>query len=211
MDTDGLFQESGSPSCPSCFENKNNGMGTFECNICFDIAQDPVVTLCGHLFCWPCLYKWLQFHSHSHECPVCKSLVKGDNLVPIYGRGTSNSNLRAHPLSIDEIPSRPASRRPPTAVSPNLTYFREDGIVLPGNLNRTARFSAISSFFNPRVHGLYETTEYGEDSGFANVLSYGHGVHYHTIYRQGVHSIFLKMCFSFLGFLLVLIIIWCSF
>lgn len=22
----------------------------FECNICFDTAQDPVITLCGHLF-----------------------------------------------------------------------------------------------------------------------------------------------------------------
>jgi len=29
----------------------------FECNICFDTANEPVVTLCGHLFCWSCLYK----------------------------------------------------------------------------------------------------------------------------------------------------------
>ena len=25
----------------------------FECNICLDTASQPVVTLCGHLFCWP--------------------------------------------------------------------------------------------------------------------------------------------------------------
>ncbi len=29
----------------------------FECNICYEIAQSPVVTLCGHLYCWPCLYR----------------------------------------------------------------------------------------------------------------------------------------------------------
>lgn len=29
----------------------------FECNICFDIPRDPVVTRCGHLYCWSCLYR----------------------------------------------------------------------------------------------------------------------------------------------------------
>lgn len=29
----------------------------FECNICYDLAQSPVVTMCGHLYCWPCLYR----------------------------------------------------------------------------------------------------------------------------------------------------------
>ena len=25
----------------------------FECNICLEMASNPVVTLCGHLYCWP--------------------------------------------------------------------------------------------------------------------------------------------------------------
>ncbi len=33
----------------------------FECNICLDTASLPVVTLCGHLYCWPCLSSWLQY------------------------------------------------------------------------------------------------------------------------------------------------------
>ncbi|KAJ3275115.1 hypothetical protein HDV01_001254 [Terramyces sp. JEL0728] len=28
----------------------------FECNICLDTASNPVVTMCGHLYCWPCFY-----------------------------------------------------------------------------------------------------------------------------------------------------------
>jgi E3 ubiquitin-protein ligase RNF5 len=32
---------------------------TFECNICLDTAKDAVVSMCGHLFCWPCLHQWL--------------------------------------------------------------------------------------------------------------------------------------------------------
>mmetsp|Transcript_14918 Transcript_14918/g.19445 ORF Transcript_14918/g.19445 Transcript_14918/m.19445 type:complete len:262 (-) Transcript_14918:797-1582(-) len=31
----------------------------FYCNICLDTVQEPVVTQCGHLFCWTCLYRWL--------------------------------------------------------------------------------------------------------------------------------------------------------
>lgn len=27
----------------------------FVCNICLDIAKDAVVSMCGHLYCWPCL------------------------------------------------------------------------------------------------------------------------------------------------------------
>ncbi|KAJ1263303.1 hypothetical protein BS78_09G173300 [Paspalum vaginatum] len=64
----------------------------FECNICFEMADEPVVTSCGHLFCWPCLYQWLHVHSSHKECPVCKGEVTEGNITPIYGRGNSGSD-----------------------------------------------------------------------------------------------------------------------
>jgi E3 ubiquitin-protein ligase RNF5 len=41
----------------------------FTCHICLDAVsnKDPVVTQCGHLYCWPCLYRWLQ--TQHTTCP----------------------------------------------------------------------------------------------------------------------------------------------
>jgi E3 ubiquitin-protein ligase RNF5 len=39
--------------------NKEN---IFECTICIETAKEPVVTICGHLFCWPCIYEVLYFN-----------------------------------------------------------------------------------------------------------------------------------------------------
>ncbi|MCO5564472.1 hypothetical protein L7F22_018133 [Adiantum nelumboides] len=59
----------------------------FDCGICLDVCYDPVVTMCGHLFCWPCLYHWLSLHSVSQECPVCKNHVQQSRVIPLYGHG----------------------------------------------------------------------------------------------------------------------------
>lgn len=83
----------------------------FDCNICLDSVQEPVVTLCGHLFCWPCIHKWLDVHSFStsdeyqrhRECPVCKSKVSHSTLVPLYGRGRCNTEDKGKTI----VPRRP--------------------------------------------------------------------------------------------------------
>ncbi|KAI5381820.1 hypothetical protein KIW84_UN0419 [Lathyrus oleraceus] len=67
-----------------------------------EFRADPVITLCGHLFCWPCLYKWLHHRSHPQECPVCKGVVGEEKLVPLYGKGRSVTDPRT------EIPPRPS-------------------------------------------------------------------------------------------------------
>ncbi|KAG2712409.1 hypothetical protein I3760_04G124200 [Carya illinoinensis] len=95
---------------------ENNTSDGFDCNICLETVQDPVVTLCGHLYCWPCIYKWLHFQSEccedqqqqQQQCPVCKAEISQTSLVPLYGKGqtTKRSKGKAPSLGI-VIPRRP--------------------------------------------------------------------------------------------------------
>jgi E3 ubiquitin-protein ligase RNF5 len=83
----------------------------FSCNICYELAAEPVVTLCGHLYCWPCLYRWLQVQNNCRTCPVCKAGVDRDKVIPVYGRG-GNEDPRAKKIDVDVVPSRPTGQRP---------------------------------------------------------------------------------------------------
>ncbi|XP_066343299.1 E3 ubiquitin-protein ligase RMA1-like [Miscanthus floridulus] len=93
------------------------GSGCFDCNICLDFAAEPVVTLCGHLYCWPCIYEWLRpgvestasdnSSSARRQCPVCKATLSMDTLVPLYGRG-GNSKKSLNGMA---IPRRPMVHR----------------------------------------------------------------------------------------------------
>ncbi|XP_049385168.1 E3 ubiquitin-protein ligase RMA1H1-like [Solanum stenotomum] len=90
----------------------------FDCNICLDIARDPVVTLCGHLYCWPCIYKWLQFQSDSlssderPQCPVCKAEISQTDLVPLYGRGETLPESEPENKLTLKVPPRPSAFGP---------------------------------------------------------------------------------------------------
>lgn len=90
--------------------------GAFDCNICLESVQDPVVTLCGHLYCWPCIYKWTHLQTISSEnlnqkqqqCPVCKAEVSLTALIPLYGRGLTTKASRSQtPQFGTVIPKRP--------------------------------------------------------------------------------------------------------
>ncbi|XP_016397846.1 E3 ubiquitin-protein ligase RNF185-like [Sinocyclocheilus rhinocerous] len=80
-------------SSASSAENGENGSGaqdgTFECNICLDTSKDAVISLCGHLFCWPCLHQWLETRPNRQVCPVCKAGISRDKVIPLYGRGST--------------------------------------------------------------------------------------------------------------------------
>ena len=94
--------------------NKEGGStGNFyDCNICLDRARDPVLTCCGHLFCWPCFYQVQIVYSNARECPVCKGEVTETGIFPIYGNssadGSCESGLKGAGL---RIPPRPAAPR----------------------------------------------------------------------------------------------------
>ncbi|KAI3933770.1 hypothetical protein MKW92_038012 [Papaver armeniacum] len=91
----------------------NSVNACFDCNICFENAHEPVVTLCGHLYCWPCIYKWLHLQTATKDpenqplCPVCKASVSLSSLVPLYGRG------RGQPSSASEVEHATPSRTIP--------------------------------------------------------------------------------------------------
>ncbi|KAG7026575.1 E3 ubiquitin-protein ligase RMA1H1, partial [Cucurbita argyrosperma subsp. argyrosperma] len=99
--------------------DRETNKGCFDCNICLDFAHEPVVTLCGHLYCWPCIYKWLHVKSVSlaideqPQCPVCKADISHTTMVPLYGRGQMAEEVgpeakAMHQDNVD-IPPRPSA------------------------------------------------------------------------------------------------------
>ncbi|KAL3814161.1 hypothetical protein ACJIZ3_015429 [Penstemon smallii] len=170
----------------------------FECNICFELAQEPIVTLCGHLYCWPCLYQWLQVHSHSLECPLCKSIVQEDKLVPIYGRGKTNWEPKHRLMSGITIPNRPMGQRPQTAPRVDINYVQPNELdelgFMPmaaarfGHMTLSTIFGALPAIFSFQFHGFQDATVYGATSGVPYLFSssfhggYIHGFnHYHSV------------------------------
>ncbi|KAF9918236.1 hypothetical protein FBU30_000310 [Linnemannia zychae] len=89
----------------------------FSCNICFDTSMSPVLTLCGHLFCWSCLHQWLEAQYQNPTCPVCKAGCAQDQVIPIYGRGKEQLDPRS------TTPKRPAGQRPEPLRNPNQAGF----------------------------------------------------------------------------------------
>ena len=86
----------------------------FSCNICFDEVVEPVVTTCGHLYCWPCLFQWLEPGMSQDEreslglspfryggsnpsrrvCPMCKSACPLSAVIPVYVRSSESPSSR---------------------------------------------------------------------------------------------------------------------
>nr|XP_043608509.1 E3 ubiquitin-protein ligase RNF185-like [Erigeron canadensis] len=182
------------PESSSSRDIGSNDAGDFECNICFELAEDPIVTLCGHLFCWPCLYKWLHIHSHSQECPVCKALIEEQKLIPLYGRGKTQTDPRSKPIPGLEIPQRPAGQRPATAPAPDTNNFPNFGFRGFMPMGASARFGnfAMSAGFG----GLFPSLLDMNVHGFQNPLQYGprhaHGPRFPTGFHGGhpLHEIF---------------------
>ena len=75
----------------------------FCCHICLrDEAAEPVVTLCGHLYCWSCLYLWASRPASTFSpgivpipipyphlrapawCPVCRAALDLNTIIPVY-------------------------------------------------------------------------------------------------------------------------------
>ncbi|XP_019162269.1 PREDICTED: E3 ubiquitin-protein ligase RMA1-like [Ipomoea nil] len=95
-------------------DSSEKASACFDCNICFDFACDPVVTLCGHLYCWPCIYEWFNVQGRSDKhlhCPVCKTEMSHTSVVPLYGSGKKLPESEPESkLSSLKVPPRPSAR-----------------------------------------------------------------------------------------------------
>lgn len=178
------------PSTREPDDKATRSAANFECNVCFDMAAEPVVTKCGHLFCWECLYQWLHVHSYHRECPVCKGQVADDAIIPIYGRGGSAA-------SVDNAPPRPTGARVESSRQQQLPTFpptlrfddvdEEDPFDLPGMMNfgfgATAASirEAVMSFMPQSVEDIenfddyaneYDTDDFDEVYNYNNWLGF---------------------------------------
>ena len=51
---------------------EKSGKSEFVCMICHNIAADPVMTTCEHLFCYACIQKWArELDTDWGKCPAC--------------------------------------------------------------------------------------------------------------------------------------------
>ncbi len=86
----------------------------FTCRICLDVPEQPVVTVCGHLFCWNCVYRWIDRNKAAPQCPVCRAAIELPDGSP--------QRARVIPLYVDTsmegkdpraaAPPRPQAERP---------------------------------------------------------------------------------------------------
>ncbi|ORM40038.1 E3 ubiquitin-protein ligase RNF5 [Babesia sp. Xinjiang] len=101
----------------------NKKRQVYDCNICFEDVCEPVVTRCGHLFCWECLLTWM--NKPNDHCPVCQAGITKENVIPLYGRGQENKDPRNKPTE-----PRPTAERPqPQQAQNNRNNTQFGGVV----------------------------------------------------------------------------------
>ncbi|XP_050075248.1 E3 ubiquitin-protein ligase RNF185-like [Anopheles maculipalpis] len=116
---DGAASSTTSATTDSNGEEEKKDDSMFECNICLDTAKDAVVSMCGHLFCWPCIHQWM--NGYRNTCPVCKSSISKEKVIPLYGRGGSKEDPRK------TVPPRPAGQRTEPEQPHGFQSFTGDG------------------------------------------------------------------------------------
>lgn len=145
----------------------------YECNICLDPAKNAVVSMCGHLFCWPCLHQWLEIRPSRKLCPVCKAAIDKDKVIPLYGR---NSSKQEDPR--EKLPPRPQGQR----TEPESTGFSGFGFG-DGGFHMSFGIGAFPFGF------FASTFNFGDQRGGANNRQ--NGTHYEN--EQTLSKFFLYL------------------
>lgn len=77
----------------------------FNCNICKSLALKPVITPCGHLFCWECFYISSQ-NSREINCQVCDCELYLNEIVSLKVTQKKEKG-KVIELNDNKIPLRP--------------------------------------------------------------------------------------------------------
>jgi len=147
----------------------SNSDGNFDCNICLDIAKDAVVSMCGHLFCWPCLHQWLETKPNRPTCPVCKAAISRDKVIPLYGRGSSKTDPRDK-----RLPPRPQGQRSEPETNYNATFpgFGDGGFHMSFGIGAFpfGFFASTFNFGDGRPAPAPHSPEFAEDQFLSKVF-----------------------------------------
>ena len=114
------------------------------CIICLTSpATDPVVTQCGHIFCWECIKNWVN-KCNKMFCPTCKNGIDIEKVISLYS-GSSKST------------DKPKNQR----------------IEAKANPNRPGFFSTIYNTFIGNNSGGEEVIQYTQNEIKANQMALG--------------------------------------
>ena len=69
-------------------------MENWKCAICNEKLKSPVVTTCGHAFCWRCLNEYMK---NNIKCPLCQTKFEKSSFTAIFGHGIEDPNIEDLP------------------------------------------------------------------------------------------------------------------
>lgn len=70
-----------------------------QCPICLEYPLCPQITLCGHIFCFPCILRYLSMGKEDHKgdcfkrCPLCFVMISHKDLHTIYIENVKQFNV----------------------------------------------------------------------------------------------------------------------
>ncbi|VYS55504.1 unnamed protein product [Arabidopsis thaliana] len=158
--------------------------GFFDCNICLEKAEDPILTCCGHLFCWGCFYQLPLIYLNIKECPVCDGEVTDAEVIPIYGNGDDCDGTK--PKLEDcgiSLPPRPNAKR---VESVRQKIINRGNPFFPGHENeaiehirRTIDSIGLQALAQGDEFGLTNIINNGGDNGGQQQQQQQHHHHHH--------------------------------
>ncbi len=126
------------------------------CKICSEKILDPVITLCGHPFCWGCLHDWKESkQADPFPCPVCSDAIDTRNIVPIY-------------MATEQISKKRKERTPPPRPRTNFDFI--NGLIQPSDVKN---FTMINIFTKSQSRPLLRYNMYvnSQIPSFVRLLS----------------------------------------